>query len=235
MIDTLIITRPKAQSSKLEKHFQSRFKKVICSACLHIEKNPNFDPIQMQEHAIKDDIIIVTSVNATRYCEIPSSSPPILAIGPATQQQLIKQGHAAVHLPSHYNSEGVIGYLKKHPQTKKISILTREGSQSPIIQYLKNKHYSLQIWETYQSTEAAIDFSLIDRKSSLLIFTSLKGLKSWTHQIPDSYQNWFKEQQLLVISEKMLAFCQTWGMIKTPWQAKDATDESIIACIEANQ
>lgn len=233
MSKAIILTRPEGQNQQLSDYFQQQAWQVIEKPCLHIERNPKLSSEEMKKHLLSCDIMIVTSANALRFETLPSPLPKSYAVGPATRRKFEILGLQSPHIPEQFSSRGLIELLKHQQiQKKDIALLTRLHSQSPIRHFCEKQAKSCTVWETYQSTAAIIDFSsLPSSTSTTIVFTSALGLKSWLDQLPPPYYDWFKQQKTLVVSENMLAFFQSWGMMKTPLLADNATDQAIIACI----
>ena len=238
MSKTIILTRPAGQNQSLRDYFEKQNWQVMEKPCLSIDSNPDLCTKQMSQHLLSCDFMVVTSVNALRFEPLPSPLPKAYGIGPATQRKLEALGAQSLEIPRQFSSDGLINLLKQQDlHNKDIALLSRLHSQSPIRHFCETQAKSCQLWETYQSNTTIIDFSDVSTSGpATIVFTSLLGLKSWLNQLPLTHRNWFKQQQTLVVSKNMLAFCQSWGMMEVPLLADNATDQAIIARInEHNQ
>ena len=232
---TLIVTRPEGQQHALMSYFSKKNWRTRHYPCLMIQENPDLDHDQAKQQLKNADLAIITSANALKFFHpIDLDLPPLLPMGPGTEAYLKKQNYQSLTPPKHYTTEGVLAHANcQSIDNQTIAILTRKDSQSKLPDLLQQKGAKTTTLETYQSKKRPINLQESDlRDHTTIIFTSLMGLESWVEQLNQAQALWFKQQQIIVVTQKMLAFCQTWGIIKEPWLAENASDEAIIQCIE---
>lgn len=230
----IINTRPTHQSSYLSALLEKNGAQVFQLPLFEIQ------PISFSSKKIDvSDIIIFSSSNAVTH--FFSASHPdishklIIAVGPATQKSLEKQGILNVVCPKQFSSEGILALSQLQKiQRKNILIICGENPKTLLKNKLITRGAQVGVIFCYRRAPISHDVNVIFQSlsdSNLIICTSRESFLQLMHlfQTPLHHQ-WILQKTLCVISDDMKADAIAVGF-SSVIQADNATDEAIIASL----
>jgi uroporphyrinogen-III synthase len=194
------------------------------------------------------DWVIFTSVQAVRYAEAfleqlrgYTCLPQFIAIGPATAQAISDAGFHVTFTPAdHISSEGLLASrFMRGCCGRQVLILGGLGGRTVLLNGLRRRGAYVRKQALYRRTPGVkpskATLSTWQRSPIYaIIVTSGEGLTqlvSLVGQTPLD-QHWLREQQLLLMSERLVSLAKQYGFIRPPWVAHYASDAGLIARLQ---
>ena len=237
MPKTILITRPKHQAQRLSHLIEAIGGKVLLFPTITII--PAEIPTQTIKAANTADVIIFVSANAVEHSitsiRLQVLDKILIAIGPGTARALAAHHLTHVHIPSVYNSEGVIALLSERALLNKdIMIISGENPREHLEQTLSEQGASVTIMTCYRRECPIVDKATLRALQSesidAIVTTSQEGLRN-LYEIWSAEREWLCAEPLVVISLDMAIQAQQYGF-KQVWVADNATDEAIMKTLK---
>ncbi|MFT3741345.1 MAG: uroporphyrinogen-III synthase [Gammaproteobacteria bacterium] len=232
-----IITRPLHQAENLGRAIQALGGEPLYFPTLEIEFLSNW--VDILEHSF--DNIVFVSANAVlavmpHWAKL-KTAPHVFAVGSGTAHRLSQNGISAT-LPSQgqFHSEGLLAlFAQQILPHQSILIFSGENGRTWLADHLRQAGAVVEQVAVYKRQKPAIDMTLLTAQTqpiAAIICSSASSLQHLWEMVGPEKQAWLCEQQLVVISPKMVALVQDLGFKKMPWVAENASDAEIIKVIE---
>ena len=234
---SVLMTRPAHQAEALSQAILSAGGTVFYLPLFEI-KPVFFQPVFIDNF----DYCIFLSANAVTYFfahqHQETSSKPLIAIGPATQQMLYKNGFTQVICPADFNSDGLLAMSELQAVTqKKIVIISGENSKPLLRETLHQRGAMVTTVYCYRREPIQYDLPILfgelqEGRVNAVISTSMESY----HQLLLLFQKplhrqWLLQCTLCVIHSAMKAEAQQAGFIRI-LQAHNATDSAIFKVLQ---
>lgn len=244
----VLITRPIKQAHVLASQLEEIGIEPWCHPVLQIVPmltDPKTTLIETVKHA---DWLIFTSCNAVEYA-LPylkplwqtGAMPALIAIGQRTADALTQANLAIACLPDRdFSSEGLLDMpFMQACEGKHITILAGMGGRTHLQTVLTQRGAVVNKCALYQRVPAhkpspAQLMAWHQARFDAIIITSgqsLTQLVEWMNGAPANAR-WLKDQQLLLISQRLLPLAQTYGFVRAPWVASHASDAGLVAALQ---
>lgn len=233
----IIITRPEEQAQALAEKLKSWGRTSIFPLIL-INDPPG--PVLWPNFPL-DMLIFIspTSVNRFFSLGVPRNfiwPGRVAAIGKGTKFALKKYGIEALIPELHFNSEGLLAepFLQSIKDLH-IGLIKGFGGRDWLEKTLNARGAKVHSFIVYQRVPPPhIPWRQWQKQSiDAIVVTSLSALKNLWTVIESAGKSWVLQQQLLVISDSMKKTAIELGFQKSPWLARDATDEAIVEVFNA--
>lgn len=232
----VVVTRPRHQAKNLVEHIQNLGGHCILFPTLEIIRlKIDFSSISR----VNWKKIIFTSANAVPailpiWKEL-APKPTVFAIGSGTAAALGKQGINAILPEKEFSSEGLLALNDlKNIRNDTILIITGENGRGELAEGLGQRGASIEVLPVYKRKCPEGEFSQEWQKwrasgINLIISTSSESLENlWQMAKTGEDRDWLCNQQLLVISPRMVELAHTLGFIRQPLLAKNASEPEIM-------
>lgn len=177
------------------------------------------------------DIAIFISANAVEktLSFINSHWPAttqIAVVGTSTAKALSQYNLSVTLCPEKdFNSEGLLALPELQKIAKKrVVIFKGKGGREVLATILRERGATVREVDVYKRVMPTSLITL-PKQVDVIICTSNTGLQN-LYNMMDKHD--LLQQQLLVISQRMLVLAQSLGFVKVPWVADNATDAAII-------
>ena len=192
------------------------------------------------------DIVIFISVNAVErgmaLIHQYGSLPPHLklaAVGQRTAAALLHAGgRVDIQAPPPHNSEALLAAAElQDVKGKSIVIFRGGGGRELLVETLRSRGASVVYAEVYRRVKPgarSADMFAQAGEIDIVIITSQDGLRNLLEMADMEHRrDWLLNKQLAVISTRVAQLAAALGFKHRPLVAAEATDEALVAAIEA--
>jgi len=183
------------------------------------------------------DIAIFISTNAVEKTlpTLQNHLPPqVIAVGKRTAQTLKAWGLTALCPPPPFNSETLLKMPQMQAVTgKKIVIFRGEGGRELLAETLRKRGATVNYVQVYRRVQPPTPAWIANTKIDIIIVTSQEGLRNLFAMLEG--QSWLRHTPLVVMSTRIRAEAERFGVDAPIFVASAASDEGLLgAVLQAN-
>jgi uroporphyrinogen-III synthase len=163
----------------------------------------------------------------------------IMAVGSGTAAALAEYNIHQVYYPEqNFGSEGLLTLpLLKNVKDKQIAIIKGTGGRELLSETLSQRGAIIEEVAVYQRGLPSVDTTLLVNEwrysgIDIIICTSEQSLNNFLILIGADAKQWLLQQLLLVSSERLLQIASSYGFIRQPLLAKNASDEALLSALK---
>lgn len=235
---SVLVTRPAAQAQELIQKIIQFGGNPILFPTLDIADIKNKTLVNQQIHHLAQfDLAIFVSVNAVQktanlLADAKMDWPKTLqtiAVGEATAAAIKQLDWPSALVPEgKFDSESVLALpVLKTVHAKKIILFCGEGGRTLLADTLMQRGAEVEVAIVYHRVKPKVIFERsVD--IDLVICTSNQGLQNLVAMVKPEDQSWLLQQQLIVLSQRMVALAKELHFINPPFVAVNATDDAIM-------
>ncbi|TGO03280.1 hypothetical protein PN36_09525 [Candidatus Thiomargarita nelsonii] len=176
------------------------------------------------------DIAIFISANAvektlpTLQNHLPRQ---VIAVGKRTAQTLNAWGITALCPPPPFNSEALLEMPQMQTVTgKKIVIFRGEGGRELLAETLRERGATVNYVQVYRRVQPPVPAWIANTQIDIIIVTSQEGLRNLFAMLDG--QSWLRHTPLVVMSERIRAEAERFGVDAPVFVASAASDEGLL-------
>jgi|GEM_PF-2083728 len=236
----ILITRPKAQAQSLKRICDHLCLKPVLLPCVEIQSDIKNNMFGKAVHQFGEtDMVIVVSANAAKIavshwpsCE---QQPLVLAIGPATAQQITNLGGQVDAIASPPDSTGLLSLpclQAEQVENKKITLFCGRNPKLLLKETLENRGAKVSLAYCYERicpvplTKEGWLSKVKMIEPFIVISTSVSLLENLVFMVPTEYLRLLESMPLIVISAAMVDKAKELGFSHIV-QADNATVDAI--------
>lgn len=242
----VLVTRPAHQSERLCGLIEAEGGQPVCFPVLEILDPQDSSPfLAIIERLDQFDIAIFISANA-----VTKAMNGILArrglpahlrlatVGKGSARELERLGFQVDICPAgKFNSEALLDLPDlQEVAGKRIVIFRGEGGRELLADTLKERGALVEYAEVYRRAQPQSDMSDLLRRwargeIAVVIVTSNEGLRNLFDMVGKLGQQWLRNTQLVVVSERTAQLAHELGVKHPPLVAEQASDEALVQAI----
>jgi len=237
----VLVTRASEQSAALVNLLQNEGFATLRLPCIEIhyqQPEKAFTPADF-------DVVIFTSYHAVQGMRLlepfpwKGSKPKLMAIGPATADQLTGQNQTLVEAPSFpFNSEALLTTATlKAGHGRSVAIVKGVGGRELLEQTLRNRGFAVMCVDTYERTLPEVNNDklaavFLNSPADIVTITSNEILQNLIRLAGDSYREYLFKLPLAVGSLRAAQFAKEIGFHNDIFIAKAPGNPGLLEAVK---